>query len=344
MPRNRHHAGPPSDHFDGVRFFNPGHPDTDRSLRQLLRWRLGGSRANWLARLEIHPARPAPRVDDLAVTMVGHASFLIQMHGVNMLVDPVWSDRASPVRWAGPKRVTRPGIAWEDLPPIDVVLVTHNHYDHMDAATLARLEAEHRPRIVTALGNDAIIARFAPSAEVRALDWDEGFEPAPDLSVTAVPAHHWSARGGGDLRMALWCGFVIRSGDRLVYVVGDTGYGDGRIFRDLRARFGAPDVALIPIGAYEPRWFMAAQHVDPDEAVRIMLDCGAVRGLGVHWGTFQLTDEGRDDPPRALARALAARGVDPDRFLALAPGDVWRADGRAGPGGVTDLGSAPQPG
>lgn len=329
MPRNRYYAGPPSDHFDGLRFFNPGHPDTDRSLGQLLRWQLGGGRARWPRSVAVTPAKPRPRVDGLAVTMVGHASLLVQAHGLNILVDPVWSERASPVGWAGPKRVARPGIAWDDLPPIDAVLVTHNHYDHMDAATLARLAAEHRPQIVTALGNDAIIRRFAAGARVAALDWGGSTELAPGVLATAVPAHHWSARGRGDRRMALWCGFAIRTPGHLVYVVGDTGYGDGRIFRDFGARFGPPDVALVPIGAYAPRWFMADQHVDPDEAVRIMLDCGAAQALGVHWGTFQLTNEGRDEPPRALAAALAARGVDPAASSRSSRGTSGRPTGLA---------------
>ncbi len=329
MPQNPYYAGPPSDHFDGTRFFNPGRPDTDRSFRQLLRWQLGGGRARWPRRVEIACAKPAARVAGLAITAVGHASVLIQAQHLNMLVDPVWSERASPISWAGPSRVTRPGIAWEDLPPIDAVLVTHNHYDHMDAATLARLAAEHRPHIITALGNDAIIRQFAPDARVTTLDWGGQTDLAEGVQVTAVPAQHWSARGWRDHRMALWCGFTIRTADQLVYVVGDTGYGDGRIFREIGARFGAPDVALIPIGAYEPRWFMADQHVNPDEAVRIMLDCGARQALGMHWGTFQLTNEGRDDPPVALAKALARHGIDPLRFLAFAPGDVWTAAERS---------------
>ncbi|PAX06301.1 MBL fold metallo-hydrolase [Sphingomonas lenta] len=325
MPRNRYYAGPPSDHFDGLRFFNPGQPSTDRSFGQLLRWQLGGGRARWPLAVEVRQVKPELCVDGLAVTMIGHASVLIQVAGQNILVDPVWSERASPVSWAGPKRVARPGVALHDLPPIDAVLVTHNHYDHMDMPTLRRLHAAHRPRIVTALGNDAIIGAAVPGANTVALDWHDAHELRKGVGITAVPAHHWSARRGGDRRMALWCGFVIRTPEHLVYVVGDTGYGDGAIFRDIRTRYGAPDVAIIPIGAYEPRWFMRDQHVDPDEAVRIMLDCGAAQALGVHWGTFQLTNEGRDAPRHALTSALLARGIKPARFLAMKPGDSWQS-------------------
>lgn len=326
MARNRYYAGPLSDHFDGTRFFNPGRPSTDRSIGQLLRWQFGGNRARWPGSVATRAVRPAARVHDLAVTMIGHASLLIQAAGLNLLVDPVWSERASPLSWVGPRRVTRPGIAFDDLPPIDAVLVTHNHYDHMDVRTLRQLQAAHRPEFVTALGNDAIIRGAVPDAVAVALDWGDRADFGGRATVTAVPAHHWSARGRGDRRMALWCGFVIRASEQIIYVIGDTGYGDGAIFRDVRTRFGPPDAAIIPIGAYEPRWFMADQHVDPDEAVRIMLDCGAAQALGVHWGTFQLTDEARDAPRHALTAALRQRGILPDRFVPLEPGDTWRRD------------------
>jgi L-ascorbate metabolism protein UlaG (beta-lactamase superfamily) len=276
--------------------------------------------------VEVRSAKPELRVDGLSLTMIGHASVLLQAAGFNILVDPVWTERASPVAWTGPKRVAQPGIAFEDLPPIDAVLVTHNHYDHMDVGTLRRIHAAHQPKVVTALGNDVIIRSVVSGAEPVALDWGDTHELAARVTVTAVPAHHWSARRAGDRRMALWCGFVVRTPDHLLYNVGDTGYGDGAIFREVRTRYGAPDVAIVPIGAYEPRWFMRDQHVNPDEAVRIMLECGAEQALGVHWGTFQLTNEARDAPRLALARALLTRGIKPGRFLAMKPGMCGQAN------------------
>ena len=328
MTRNRYYQGPPSDHFDGERFFNPGHPSTDRSLADLLRWRFAGSRTSWPAEAtEAVVCKPAARVEGLSVTMVGHASVLIQAAGLNLLLDPVWSERASPVRFAGPRRASPPGIAWDDLPPIDVVLVTHSHYDHLDAATLARLRAAHHPRIIAPLGMDAVIARAVPGCAVEARDWGDRLELAPGVAVTLHPAHHWSARGMGDRRMALWCGFVIEAPPGVLYVPGDTGYGDGAIFRQVRERFGAPVAAILPIGAYEPRWFMRDQHVDPEEAVRILLACGAEQGLGVHWGTFQLTDEPRLAPVQALGEACRRHGLAAGRFLALTPGQRWTAPG-----------------
>ncbi len=323
MPRNPYYAGPVSAHFDGTRFFNPGHPSTDRPLRALLRWRLFGQRAAWPASVAVREVIPAERSDTLRITMVGHATVLIQVASRNILVDPVWSDRASPVTWAGPRRVSAPGIAFENLPPIDTVLLTHNHYDHLDIATLARLWRHHRPRIVAPLGNDAVIANRAPDIAVAAHDWYETIELGDGVSVTLHPAHHWSARGVRDRRMALWCGYVLKAPLTMIYVAGDTGYGDGAIFRDVKMRHGAPDLAIVPIGAYAPRWFMQGQHTDPDEAVRIMLDTGAAQALGVHWGTFNLSDEPRLQPAQLLQSALAERGLNANRFIALAPGDAW---------------------
>ena len=321
---NRYYRGPRSDHFDGERFFNPGWATTDRSLRDLLRWRLTGERATWPA--EVHTAQviPTARVEGLTVTMVGHATLLIQIAGHNVLVDPVWSERASPVQWAGPRRVTVPGIAFDNLPPLDVVLVTHNHYDHLDVPTLQRVWDTHRPRIIAPLGNDTVIHQTAPSIVVETGDWGDVFD-AGELRIHMHPANHWSARGMRDRRMALWGGFVIETPGKSVYLAGDTGYGDGRIFRDLKQRHSSIDLALLPIGAYEPRWFMKDQHVDPDEAVQIMIDCGARQALGLHWGTFQLTDEARLEPKERLIAAMTRRGLRAESFIALEAGDVWTA-------------------
>jgi L-ascorbate metabolism protein UlaG (beta-lactamase superfamily) len=328
---NRYYRGPPSNHFDGHRFFNPRHPNTDRSLLQLLRWRFGGKRATWPVSTPVRQVAPERRVHGLRITMIGHATVLIQAAGLNLLVDPVWSERASPFRFAGPKRVNAPGVAFEQLPAIDVVLLTHNHYDHLDLATVQRLWARDRPRIVAPLGNDAVIARTRPEIVVETHDWRDEVEMGGGVAVRLHPAHHWSARGLADRRMALWCGYLIATPVGAVYVAGDTGYGDGRIFLEVAERFPVLDVAVLPIGAYAPRWFMKDQHVNPAEAVRIMQDCGARQALGVHWGTFPLTDEARSDPADALAGALAQSGIEAGRFLPLEPGQQWDCPGPAEP-------------
>ena len=320
---NPYHRGPPSDHFDGLRFFNPGQPSTDKPIADLLRWKLGGRPARWPRTVPVRPAMPDARVGGLRITVVGHATLLIQAAGVNVLTDPVWSDRASPFRRAGPRRVAAPGIAFDALPPIDAVLLSHNHYDHLDTATLARLHAGHRPLIVAPLGNDAIVRAAVPDARVVAGDWGDLFAIGPGTETALVRANHWSARAVADRRMALWCGHYLTTPAGRVWFAGDTGYGDGAIFRDIAGEHGPPDVALIPIGAYAPRWFMASQHVDPTEAVRIFRDVDAANAIGIHWGVFRLTDEARDAPARALGEALAAQGIAPDRFVAAEPGAVF---------------------
>ncbi len=326
MPTNRYYQGPPSDHFDGVRFFNPGQPSTDRGLTDLLRWKLAGGAAGWPKSVAVAAARPQARVAGLRVTMVGHATLLIQAAGVNLLTDPVWSERASPFASVGPRRVTAPGIAFEDLPPIDVVLLSHCHYDHLDVATLRRLQANHAPLMTMPLGNDAIVRAAVPDARCVVGDWWDRLALGDGLSTTLTPAYHWANRWPTDVRMALWSGHFLDTPAGTIWFVGDTGYGDGVIFRQVRDRLGAPGVALIPIGAYEPRWFMSAQHVNPAEAVRVLRDVEARHALGIHWGTFQLTDEARDAPRLALASALSAASIPPHRFIAATAGGVHDFD------------------
>ncbi len=320
MPRNRYYSGPPSDHFDGTRFFNPGGAPLN-GLRDLWRWRQEGQRQVWPRRVPLAAAaRPLPRVDDLRITMVGHATLLIQTAGMNLLTDPVWSDRASPSQLAGPRRVMPPGIAFDDLPPIDAVLLSHNHYDHLDLRTLKRLKAAHDPVVLTPLGNDTILR--GTGLRVVTADWGEQRQLGP-LTLHLEPCHHWSARGLRDRAMALWAAFVIAGPAGKVLHIGDTGFDQGRPYRDLPARHGRLRAAILPIGAYEPRWFMRAQHQDPYEALQGFALAGAAFGIGHHWGTFQLTDEAREAPLVALDAALARHRIAPERFRALAPGEAW---------------------
>ena len=317
---NPYYSGPPNDHFDGECFFNPGHPDTDRGLRDILRWKLKEKAARWPQSVPAQQTAPDARVAGMRTTVVGHASALIQGGGLNVLTDPVWSARASPIPFAGPRRVCAPGIAFEALPPIDAVLLSHNHYDHMDLPTLRRLHLQHLPLMVAPLGNDTILRRAIPGVRVVTGDWWDRIDIGGGGIVTIVPAYHWSSRTGRDRRMALWCGFMLNTPAGSTYFAGDTGYGDGQIFREVRRRIGRPDLALIPIGAYAPRWFMSAQHTNPIEAVQILEDLEATRGVGIHWGVFQLTDERREEPPELLLEALARRRIAEDAFPAGEPG------------------------
>ncbi|WP_371183858.1 MBL fold metallo-hydrolase [Xanthomonas sacchari] len=320
---NPYYRGPVSDHFDGVRFFNPGQPTIDNALSKVLRWKAARGAVRWPTQVAVTPAVPAPRHDGLRITMVGHATLLIQAGGLNLLTDPVWSQRASPSQIAGPKRVTEPGIRFADLPPIDAVLLSHNHYDHFDLATLRKLHDAHQPLFVMPLGNDVLLRKRVPDARIATGDWHDRLPIGEGATATLTRANHWSSRGIADRRMALWSGFFIETARGSVWFAGDTGYGDGAIFREIRDRHGAPDVALIPIGAYAPRWFMAPQHIDPIEAVRIFRDTGARRALGIHWGTFQLTDEGREAPREALAAALHLAGIAAADFVAAEPGQAY---------------------
>lgn len=321
--RNPYYRGAVSDHFDGVRFFRPGHVP-QRGMRDLARWQLSRGRQPWPVSFPSpFSDRPPARVEDLRVVLVGHASLLVQVAGLNILVDPVWSARVSPIRFAGPRRANPPGIAFEDLPPIDTILVTHNHYDHLDVTTIARLWGRHRPRVIAPLGNDVIIRAHEDEIAVDTLDWGEAADLGGGVEAHLAPTNHWSARGLNDRRMALWGAYVLKTPVGTVYLAGDTGYGSGDIFRAVRDAHGPVRLACLPIGAYEPRWFMAAQHMNPTDAVAALADLGAQDAIGMHWGTFRLTNEAVDAPAADLAAALAEAGIAPERFGAFRPGQVW---------------------
>jgi L-ascorbate metabolism protein UlaG (beta-lactamase superfamily) len=318
--------GPISDHFDGLRFFDPdGAPP--KSLGEVLRWQFGGDRKrvawpDWVP--SPYADTPPRRVDGdkVRLSFVGHASWLIQTAGLNILVDPVWSMRASPFSFAGPKRHNYPGIAFDRLPDIDIVLVSHGHYDHLDVATLSRLAAKFAPRVITPLGNDVTMGEADSAIKAEAFDWKDRVALRNGVAVTLVPTRHWSARGLFDRNKALWASFVLETPAGKLYIVCDSGYGDGRHFRRVAEAHGPLRLAILPIGAYEPRWFMRDQHMNPEDAVKALADCGAAQALAHHHGTFQLTDEAIDAPAIALGEALDAAKVPRERFAVLKPGQV----------------------
>jgi L-ascorbate metabolism protein UlaG (beta-lactamase superfamily) len=318
--------GPVSDHFDGTHFFDPdGAPP--KKLSEVLRWQFGSGRQRhkwpeWAPSpfADTPPARVTG--DKVRFSFVGHASWLIQSAGQNILIDPVWSDRASPFAAAGPKRHNAPGIAFDALPAIDTVLVSHGHYDHLDVRTLSRLAAKFSPRVVTPLGNDATMRGADAAIRAEAFDWHDRVELGGGLAVTLVPTRHWSARGLFDRNKALWASFVLETPAGKIYVVCDSGYGDGTHFRRVAQAHGPLRLAILPIGAYEPRWFMKDQHMNPEDAVKALIDCGAAQALAHHHGTFQLTDEAIDAPATALAAALDTAMIPRERFSVLKPGQV----------------------
>uniref|UniRef100_A0A8J4HCW8 Zn-dependent hydrolase n=1 Tax=Acidicaldus sp. TaxID=1872105 RepID=A0A8J4HCW8_9PROT len=313
------HAGAAPYHAG--RFHNPGAPPPRKRGLGFLRWRLSARGAAWPRQVPNSSFPPPPAdiaPDEVAASFIGHATFFLNLAGLRVLTDPIFSERCSPVSWAGPKRVRPPGLRLADLPPIDLVLISHCHYDHMDLPSLRALAARDRPRFVTPLGNARHLAR-AGIKEAVELDWWQSFE-GTDWAVTATPARHFSARSPFDFNRALWAGFMLRRGPGQVFFAGDSGAGPH--WAEIRARLGAPDLALLPIGAYEPRWFMAPVHMDPAEAVAAHLALGARHSVGMHFGTFKLTDEAIDAPPQALAAARRAAGLAPASFIVQGFGET----------------------
>jgi L-ascorbate metabolism protein UlaG (beta-lactamase superfamily) len=320
-------AIPRSDHFDGTRFFNPDgvhgaageqHQGPIALLRNLIR----PPYRSWPRHVPVTPTRPPVRVEGQAmrVTWVGHATVLVQTDGLNILTDPVWAKRASPVQFAGVARVRAPGIRLADLPRIDLVLLSHDHFDHLDMATLRRLWRRDRPTIVTGLGNDALLRRHGIAAVAR--DWGGRVPIRPGVEVILDRAHHWSQYGRGDRDRTLWTGFTVTLPGGNLYFAGDTGVGDMRWAIEA-ARHGPVRLALLPIGAYHFSSPATDNHIGPDDAVTAFGQLGAARALGIHWGTFELTSEGIDEPPTRLRAALAREHIAPDRFRTLEAGEPW---------------------
>ncbi len=313
---------PLSDHFNGKTFFSRGH--IDRTLLDILRWRLTSRGSRWPERVPIAPQTPlhTPREDEIVATWLGHATWLLQTTQGNILIDPVFSERASPVQWAGPRRAHEPPMALEALPPIHAVLLSHDHYDHCDAVALRRLAAVHSPVFVAPLRHRDLLAATG-AQQIVELDWWDSHALSPNLAIALTPTRHWSNRFGTPRNHRLWGGFFLTIGSaattKRVWFVGDSGY-DAATFGEIAHRCGTPDLALIPIGAYEPRWFMEPYHMNPAEAVATHRQIGARRSVAMHWGTFQLTDESREAPVQSLAAARVEAGITEDEFLVLAPG------------------------
>ena len=339
---------PAKPHHTPEGFANPTIGAVNKPLSDLLRWR----RDQWRDGLPPPPQSPVPVVlPELArlkanadaarlasngaavravpsVTWIGHASTLVQAGGLNVLTDPVFSERASPVQFLGPKRAQPPGIALSDLPPIDVVVVSHNHYDHLDRLSVVQLSerSQGRTLFLVPLGNKAWMEDLGVRNVVELDWWDVHTERG--VAFQLVPVQHWSARSLTDRNRTLWGGWAVRAPDLHWYFSGDAGYS--RYFRDTSERGGAFDIALLAIGAYQPRWFMKDQHMDPAEAVQAHRDLRARQSLGIHWGTFELTDEPLDQPPRDLALARQAAGLPESDFFVLRIGETrWLAPRQA---------------
>lgn len=303
---------PLSDHYNGDTFFNPGNHEI-KSLWQVLKWKLTTEASPWPATV---PNRKYPFAtfspDQRAkITFINHATFLLQFEDLTVLTDPIFAKRASPVSFAGPKRVREPGLRLEELPAVDVVIISHNHYDHLSLESLKHIDEKFHPLFLVPLGDEELLKK-AGIQNVREMDWWQE-QRVKEHTITFLPAQHWSARGLFDKCKSLWGSYFISGKDFKTYFAGDTGYSDH--FKRIRERLGGPDVALLPIGAYEPRWFMKFSHMNPEDAVVAHSDLAAKLSIGMHFGTFQLTDEGIDDPVEALKRVAA------ENFIILDQGE-----------------------
>ena len=325
-----YYRGPASDHFDGERFFNPDGEDTaappSGGSRAGFLWRMiSGSdgRPAWPASVAVTPSKPPARVEGerMVVTWIGHATVLVQTNGLNILTDPIWSERTGPFA-RGPKRVTAPGVRFDDLPKIDLVLLSHNHYDHLDKPTLKRLWARDKPLIVTSLGNDSVMGQIG--ARATAVDWGGRVAVRPGVEVHVTRNHHWGSRWFSDRNRALWSSFTVTLPGGNLFFAGDTGLGDGKWPAEAAA-LGPVRIAILPIGAFR---FVQGQmttgsHIGPADAVRVFAELGATTALPIHWGTFRLSYEGYDTPSKMLDLLMRCTGADPARFAARRVGEAF---------------------
>ena len=316
-PRYR---GPVSDHFDGSRFINPGNTKAKGGM-EVFKWMMSRKPGPWReSKQESFGKHPLGRFEGgIRVTFINHATFLIQVDGVNILTDPVWSKRVSPFKWLGPKRMSSPGIRFGDLPRIHLVLLTHNHYDHLDIETMRMVLGAHHPEIIVPLGLKKFLVQNYIKGSVEVDWWQE--TSANDLIIQSLPAQHFSGRGLLDRDATLWCGYAIKTSRGNIYFAGDTGYND-ITFREIGARSGPFKLSMLPIGAYKPEWFMSPIHVSPEEAVRIHLDVHSQSSVAMHFGTFPLADDGEREPVIDLHEALKKFKVSKEAFIVLKPGEV----------------------
>jgi L-ascorbate metabolism protein UlaG (beta-lactamase superfamily) len=314
------YKGPVTDHFDGRKFINPTGIKA-KGLRDVFKWMFSRKRGAWKEnRIAEFGEKPPARVDDgVRITFVNHSTFLIQVDGLNIITDPVWSERTSPFSFMGPKRMRQPGIAFDDLPKIDVVLLSHNHYDHLDLPTVKKIAAIHKPRIVTPLGVKAFLEKNNIQGEVD-LDWWDEHELTSAIKIQSTPAQHFSGRGTYDRDATLWCGYVIKRNGGNIYFAGDTGYNI-KTFNEIGERCHPIKVALIPIGAYKPQWFMSPIHCSPEEAVQIHKEIKSELSIATHFGTFPLADDSENDPKEALREALKNNSIAATSFIILTEGE-----------------------
>ncbi|MBU3916870.1 MBL fold metallo-hydrolase [bacterium] len=314
-PGCSYYQGPSSDHFDGSRFFIKG---SDHTFSDEIKWMWEMETIKWPEWIN-DPPQPPPvkhvKNGELRITYVNHATVLIQMDGINILTDPIWSDRAGPVSWIGPKRVRAPGLRMDDLPKIDIILISHDHYDHLDFPSLEKLVEKHHPLIFTGLGVKSRLESLSVDKLIEMDWWQEHFY-SKDIKIIFVPSHHNSGRGLFDSNKTLWGGFVIKGSAGNVLFMGDTAFGE--FVEQIKKRFSNFKLAILPLGSYEKRWFMKNQHINPDEAVKIHEVLNVSQSMGIHYATFEEhAEQTIDAHEKDLKMALEKYRVPESRFWVL---------------------------
>jgi L-ascorbate metabolism protein UlaG (beta-lactamase superfamily) len=309
-------------HFNGKFFYNQFPKTKKRKLRDVFYWLLFRKATRWPKQMpQIKQKIPEKNVkgQQIRVTFINHSTLLIQARGVNILTDPIWSERCSPFKLWGPRRVAVPGVKFKDLPSISHVLISHNHYDHMDLPTLKLLNQKHNSQFFVSLGNLKYLRKNGIN-EVSEMDWGQEAILSPHhLKIIFVPAQHTSGRGLFDQNKTLWGGYLLEFQNKRIYFAGDTGYG--LHFKYIREKYGPIDLAILPIGAYLPRWFMSPVHMSPQEAVKAHLDLEASQSIAIHFGTFLLSDESIEAPINELKAALREHKIPLSKFVALNHGE-----------------------
>jgi L-ascorbate metabolism protein UlaG (beta-lactamase superfamily) len=306
------YKGKKTDHFNGQRFFNK-YSSFKSSFLKFLKWRLESRKGSWPKWIENKPLRkPKERGkdDSLTVTFINHATVLIQLGKINILTDPIYSQRPSPFSYIGPKRVRAPGVKFEDLPPIDVILISHNHYDHLDIPTLKKLSKRDHPIILTGLGN-GLLFQENNIEPFKDMDWGDIFNHK-GVNFHFLTSQHWSGRGFTDRLKTLWGSFLIEKNGKKIYFAGDTGYGPH--FKEHAKRFGPIDLSLLPIGAYKPRWFMKFSHLSPEDALKAHFSLKSKKSMAIHFGTFSLGDDSFSDPTIDLISKRKDMGISEKEF------------------------------